>query len=180
MKRFSDYIRNKKIILFDIDGTLIHTTARIGVKKNGKLLKKITNQEYNTYKLKSGESFDFKEFDDPFILDNEKLTKYWDTLVREYRRGSNIGIITARGDCNMIKKFFSKKEINIDKDLIFAIDDPILGLSGTVQQRKAEAISMLYNRGYTTFVFFDDNVNNLESAKALEKVFGINVITIHV
>lgn len=180
MKRFSEYIKNKKIILFDVDDTLIHTTARIWIKKNGKLIKKISNKEYNNYKLKSGEEFDFKEFEDPQLLDNERLTKYWDTLVREYKKGTRIGIITARGDCNMIRRFILKKGIDIHKSLIFATDDPKLGLSGTIQQRKAEVISILYNRGYSTFVFFDDNEGNLESAKALEKVFGIDVITIKV
>jgi FMN phosphatase YigB (HAD superfamily) len=54
--------KSNRILLFDVDDTLIHTTAQIGVLKNGKLLKKITNDEFNEYKLKPGESFDFSEF----------------------------------------------------------------------------------------------------------------------
>lgn len=172
--------RSNKIILFDVDDTLIHTTAGIWIKKNGKYIKHITNQEYNDYRLEPGEEFDFKEFSDPKLLDNEQLTSYWNTLVREYKKGSHIGIITARGNCNMIRKFLLKKGIDIKKELVFATDDPKLGLSGTVQQRKAEVISILYKYGYTKFIFFDDNKGNLESAKALEKIFGIDVITINV
>lgn len=172
--------KSNKIILFDVDDTLIHTTAGIWIKKNNKYIKRISNQEYNDYKLKPGESFDFKEFDDQDILDNEQLTKYWDTLVREYKRGTHIGILTARGDCKMIRKFLLKKGIDIKKDLVFATDDPKLGLSGTIQQRKSEVISMLHNWGYDRFVFFDDNIGNLQTAKALENILGVEVITVKV
>ena len=118
MLSLSDYIareftvngtRSTRIILFDVDDTLIHTTAQIGILKNGKYIKKITNSEFNEYILKPGEKFDYSEFDDPEILDNEQFTKYWKTLKREYRKGTHIGILTARGDCNMIYDFFKRK-----------------------------------------------------------------------
>ena len=180
MKTLHSYTVNKKILLFDVDDTLINTTAGIWVVKNGKKIKRLSNKSYNDYRLKPGESYDFVEFDDYKLLDNESLKDYWYTLVREYNKGTTIGIVTARGDCKMIRKFLLKKGIDIKKDLVFATDDPKLGLSGTVQQRKAEVISILYNRGYKRFVFFDDNIGNLESAKSLEKIFDINVITVKV
>lgn len=166
-----------KIILFDVDNTLIHTTAKIGVRRNGKLMKHLTDQEYNDYILKAGETFDFSEFADPDILNNEALTPYWNTLKREYRKGTHIGILTARGDCDLIRNFLIKKGIDIKKSLIFATDDPRLGLSGRVQDRKAEVITRLYNLGYRTFVFFDDNDNNLRSVKKMEDIYDdINII----
>lgn len=178
MKTFSEYRNNGKILLFDVDDTLVHTTARIGVIKDGIIIKKISNKTFNNYNLKPGESFDFTEFADYKWLEKEIPTKYLNTLKREYKKGSQIGILTARNSCNGIKRFLKKHNIDIDKKLIFATDDPKLGLSGTVNQRKSEVISILYHRGYTTFIFFDDSEKNLESAKALEKVFGIDVITI--
>lgn len=177
MRLFSDICENKKIILFDVDDTLIHTTACILVKKKGKYVKKLTNKEYNNYKLNPGEEFDFKEFDDYKLLDNEQLTPYFETLKREYNKGTHIGIITARGNCKMIKVFLLKKGIDIKDNLIFATDDPGLCLHGTIQERKAEVISILYKRGYKKFIFFDDNEGNLKSAKALEEILDIDVIT---
>ena len=34
--------KSNRIILFDVDDTLIHTTARIGIKRDGKIIKKIS------------------------------------------------------------------------------------------------------------------------------------------
>ena len=189
MLSLSDYIareftvngtRSTRIILFDVDDTLIHTTAQIGILKNGKYIKKITNSEFNEYILKPGEKFDYSEFDDPEILDNEQFTKYWKTLKREYRKGTHIGILTARGDCNMIYDFFKRKGIEIKRELIFAVGDPRMGLVGSVAEKKSQVISNLTNLGYKTMVFFDDNEANLKSAKKLESKYNIKVITVHV
>ena len=40
----------------------------------------------------------------------------------------------------MIKKFLLDNGIRIKDELVMAINDPKLGLSGTIQQKKAEAI----------------------------------------
>lgn len=171
---------SNRIILFDLDDTLIHTTAEILLKKDNKVVKKISNTEFNDYVLKPGESFDFAEFDDPKILASSKFTKYWNTLKREYNKGTHIGILTARSDCDMIKKFLLDNGIRIKDELVMAINDPKLGLSGTIQQKKAEAIKILANAGYNTFIFFDDNEGNLQSAKKLESEQHITVKTVKV
>ena len=171
---------SNKIILFDLDDTIIHTTAKISVFKNGKCIKKLTNSEFNDYILKSGESFDFEEFNDYDILSKSAFTQYWNTLKREYSKGTHIGILTARQDCEMIKKFFSNNGIKIKDELIIAINDKSLGLSGTIQDKKSEAIKILATAGYKLFIFFDDNENNLKSAKKLEKEYNITVQTIKV
>ena len=172
--------KSDKIILFDLDDTIIHTTAEIGVVKDGAIIKKISNAEFNNYRLGYGESFDFGEFDDPHILSKSTFTPYWETLKREYRKGTHIGILTARGDSKMIKQFFLDNGIRIKDELVMAVSDPKLGLMGSVQQKKAEMIGYLVNAGYKTFVFFDDNEPNLIAAKALEKLFHIKVQTVKV
>lgn len=171
---------SNKIILFDLDDTIIDTVAEIGVVKGGKLIKRLPNAEFNDYVLGPGESFDFGEFDDPVLLANSPFTKYWDTLKREYRKGTHIGILTARGDSRMIKEFFLKNGIRIKDELVIAINDPTLGLKGTIQEKKAEAIRILAGVGYDNFIFFDDNEPNLKSAKALEKQMNIKVTTVKV
>lgn len=169
-----------KIILFDLDDTIIHTTAEIYVVKGGKRIKKLTNTEFNEYTPKHGETFDFDEFNDPNILASSKFTKYWDTLKREYSKGTHVGILTARGDSDMIKKFFLQNGIRIKDELVMAINDPSLGLHGTIQQKKAEAIGILANAGYKLFVFFDDNESNLKAAKELENEYDITIKTVKV
>lgn len=189
MLSLSDYIakeftvngtKSSRIILFDVDDTLIHTTAQIGIRKNGRLVKHISNSDFNEYKLKPGEEFDYSEFDDPKLLDNEEFTKYWNTLKREYRKGTHIGILTARSDRDMIYNFFKKNGIEIKKELVFAISDPEVRLNGTVAEKKSTIISKLAQLGYKTFIFFDDNDENLRIAKELERPYKIKVITVKV
>jgi hypothetical protein len=169
---------SNKILLFDIDDTIIQTSAQIWVKKNGKYIKKLTNAEYNDYKLSPGEEFDYKEFDDLELLNNEPLKKYWYTLKREYNRGTHIGIVTARGSVDLVKKFLLNKGIDVKDELIFAIGDPQLGLKGSIHERKAQVIEKLFMYGYKKFVFFDDNEYNLIAVKSLEKNLPIKIITI--
>lgn len=171
---------SNKIILFDLDDTIIDTIAEIGVIKGGKVIKRLPNAEFNDYVLGPGESFDFGEFDDPILLDQSPFTKYWNTLKREYRKGTHIGILTARSDCRMIKEFFLKNGIRIKDELVIAINDPSLGLKGSIQEKKTEAIRILAGVGYDNFIFFDDNEPNLKSAKALESQLNIKVTTVKV
>lgn len=172
--------KSNKIILFDLDDTIIHTTAEIGVVKDGVIIKKLSNSQFNDYKLKDGESFDFGEFDDPTILSKSVFTPYWETLKREYNKGTHIGILTARGDAKMIKQFFLDNGIRIKNELVMAVGDPNSGLRGSIQEKKAKMIGYLVDIGYKTFVFFDDNEPNLIAAKALEKRFPIKVQTVKV
>ena len=171
---------SNKIILFDLDDTIINTTAEIMVIKDGKCIKRLSNSEFNNYTLKRGESFDFGEFDDPNILAGETFTKYWETLKREYKKGTHIGILTARSNSNMIKQFFLHNGIRIKDELVIAINDASLGLKGTIQQRKAEAIGILAAAGYDLFIFFDDNEPNLKVAKELENTYNITVQAVKV
>lgn len=160
--------KSSKLIIFDLDDTLIHTTAMIGVVKNGRTIKTLTNNEFNEYVLGPGESFDFGEFADPKKLSKETFTKYWDTLKREYHRGTHIAIITARGDAPMIREFFLRNGIDIKQELVFAVGARDYMYKGSVAQKKAKTIQLLARMGYSTMIFFDDNEANLRAAKKLE------------
>lgn len=171
---------SSKLLIFDVDDTLIYTTANIWIMKDDKHIKTISNGEYNNYKLKNGEYFDYREFNDAIKLSREKFTKYWETLKREYKKGTHICILTARGDSKMIRQFFLNNGIDIKPQLVFAIGDPKLQLSGTIQHRKSTIIKRLSMLGYKTIVFFDDNLNNLKTAKTLEKTINIKIHTVKV
>lgn len=171
---------SNKILLFDVDNTLIDSDVKVYVMKDDKLVKKISSTEYNSYKLQPGEYFDYTEFESEDILNNKSVfLKYWDTLQREYRKGTHIGILTARNNKDMFFRFFKNNGIEIKKELVFAISDPKIRLKGeTIEDRKAEVIKKLARWGYQTIVFFDDNLENLRTAKKLEKVCNIKVHTV--
>jgi hypothetical protein len=172
--------QSDKILLFDVDDTLIKSDVKVHVIKNGEVIKKLSSTEYNSYKLQPGESFDYSEFEDEDILNNRSVfLKYWDTLQREYKDGTHIGILTARSNKDMFYRFFKSNGITIKNELVFAINDPKLNLKGsTIEDRKAEVIKRLAKWGYKTMVFFDDNEANLKTAKKLEKSCDIKIHTV--
>ena len=69
MKTFKSYLNeeangNMGLTVFDIDETLFQTKAKIKVMKDGKVVKTLTNFEFNSYKLQQGETYDFGQFKD--------------------------------------------------------------------------------------------------------------------
>lgn len=171
--------KSNRILLFDLDETLLSSVAKVYVYKNGNIIRELTPEQYNHDILKHGEHYDYKDFDDFDTLLKSIMLPYWNTLKREYKKGTHIGILTARSDIKMIRSFFLKKGIDIKEDLIFAIGDESLNLtSKSIEERKAECIKRLFEVGYRTFVFFDDNQNNLDSAEELEMELPIDIITV--
>lgn len=168
-----------RILLFDVDDTIVHTTARVGIRHKDGRVTMLDNSDYNDYVMAPGDQLDYTEFDDIDILLRDLPTPYFYTLKREYQKGTHIGIITARGDCDMIKKFLNTKGIDIKTELVFAVGDPKLGLKGTIQEKKAAVIDHLIKAGYKTLVFFDDNKSNLEYAQSQTRK-GIKIIPVHV
>lgn len=160
--------RSNKILVFDVDDTLIHTTANVRVMRDGVCVRTITSKEYNNYQLSRDEYFDFQEFNDRDILYKEKFTRYWEILKHEYKRGTHISILTARDDCAMIRDFLSSNGVDIKKCLVFAVGDPALNLTGTIQHRKSTVIKWLTHLGYNIIVFFDDDDNNLKQVQRLK------------
>jgi FMN phosphatase YigB (HAD superfamily) len=171
-----------RILVFDLDDTLIHSKANVVVKRGSKTMV-LTPADFNSYKFVEGDIVDYSQFRSDEILDSADLTKYWKTLEREYRKGTHICILTARGDQDMVWRFFKRKGIEIKNELVIAVEDPKYGLTGTVAQRKQEAIENLVDLGYRNFVFFDDSQENLDHVKSLEKEFselGVKIKTVKV
>ena len=69
MKSFKQYLEEQQsqgtLHVADIDDTLFHTTAKVGVKDpTGKVVQRLSNSEFNDHKLPTGHSYDFGEFRD--------------------------------------------------------------------------------------------------------------------
>ena len=76
MFTYSEFLEEQEsasLYVFDIDETLFKTAAKIHVVRDGKVVKKLTNQEFNEYKLPAGAEFDFSEFRDSALFKNTSL-----------------------------------------------------------------------------------------------------------
>ena len=103
MLNFKEYLierAGKGLTIFDIDETMFKTKAQVHVTKDGKVIKKLDNQEFNKYRLKRGEDFDFGEFTNAKIFNEtstpiaKMINKVKSIFRNAVRSGSKVIIVT--------------------------------------------------------------------------------------
>lgn len=172
---------SNKLLIFDIDDTLLITDTKVFVTKGGRIVRTLSSAEFNDDVLRPGERYDYSDFLSLKTMKRGVFTPYIKTLRREYAKGTHICILTARNITDKIKQFFLDAGIDIKDELIIAVNDPKQPYTGNVAQRKSQAISSLIEKGeYDTIVFFDDNKENLRQAETVCKALGVKMIPVHV
>ena len=171
-----------KIVVFDLDDTLVISAAKIKVcnKSTGECYS-LTPEEFNSYEKGEHEELDFDEFKSLEIMKAGKLIDYYLKIFKEaYKMKIAVGIVTARDDRKMIHKWLREHVgYRIDYELIFAVNDPIHKFKGNVSDRKKAAFIQLIEMGYKDLQFYDDDDANLRLVKSLETEYeGINISTI--
>lgn len=182
VRRAGKPYHGSKIIVFDLDDTLVITDAKIKVcnKKSGECFA-LTPEEFNEYEKHADHELDFDDFKSLEIMKAGKMIDYYLKIFKEaYKQKLAVGIVTARDDREMIYTWLREHVgFKIDKDLIFAINDPVHKYKGAISDRKKAAFKELIDMGYTDFQFYDDDTANLKLVKSLESEYeGINISTI--
>ena len=162
----------EKIVVFDLDDTLVITDAKIKVcnRVNGECFS-LTPEEFNEYEANADHDLDFTDFASLEIMKAGRLIEHYLNIFKSnYKKGIAVGIVTARDDREMIYRWLREHVgFRIDKDLIFAISDPVHGFTGSIADRKKQAFETYINMGYVNFKFYDDDTANLKLVKSLEK-----------
>jgi hypothetical protein len=167
---------SNELVIFDIDDTLLHTTAQIKVIKDGKPIRSLTNQEFNNYKLGPGEEFDFGEFRNAQKFEEESVPigPMLDKLKQDLASGKNVVMLTARADFDNQKavwRTFKRHGIDINRDVHLFRAGNLPG-SESPAVKKAIHVSKWLNTGnYSKIVMYDDSEKNLTVFKSLEKKF---------
>ena len=101
----------KKLRVFDFDDTLVKSNSRIHVTNKGKR-KTLTTGEYAIYKAKSGDEFDFSDFDK--VIQPKKIKAMFRVFKNIYKASGNrrLTILTARAAYKPVRQFF--KDIGYD------------------------------------------------------------------
>ena len=179
MKNFRTYLeeaQGKGLTIFDIDETMFITKAKVKVVKNGKVIKKLDNQEFNTYKKKAGEEFDFGEFKDAKVFNRTStpiarmINKVKVILKNATKAGSRVIIVTARPNFDNKKVFldtFRKQGIDIDK--IYVERAGNLGGGPAAENKKVIFKKYLDQKIYKRIRLFDDAMSNLKMFLSLQK-----------
>ena len=175
--KYNDYVKSHKkevrtLNVWDIDDTLGQTSAKVNIKKDGKVIKTLAPGEYNNYKLDKGEELDFSQFRsgkifrDTFkpianVLDRAK------NIVWNQSENSHSIIITARADFDDHKEF-----LEAFRDHGFPIDHVYVERSGNLSKLKPSSPAHI-NKGvilkkylstgkWDRVRMWDDHEKNLE------------------
>ena len=179
MKNFKTFLleaEGKGLTMFDVDETMFITKAKVKVVKDGKVIKKLDNQEFNTYKKKRGEEFDFGEFKDAKVFNRTStpiarmINKVKAILKNATRKGSRVIIVTARPNFDNKKIFldtFRKQGIDIDK--IYVERAGNLGGGPAADNKKVIFKKYLNQKIYKRIRLFDDAMSNLKMFLSLQK-----------
>ena len=172
-----------KILVFDLDDTIVVTPARIWVKD--KLTGEdfsLTPEEFNTFQKKPNQILSFDEFQSLEIMKAGKLINYYFKILKEaYRLKIAVGIVTARDNHKMIYSWLKDHlKTPIDGDLIYAVnDDRHHSFKGDIAERKKQAFREIIEQGFDDLQFYDDDVENLRLVKSLEDEYpNVTISTI--
>ena len=174
-KQFLEEQSGKGLTIFDIDETMFKTSAKVEVKKNGKTIKKLDNQQFNNYKLKTGEKFDFGQFTNAEIFNKTStpiarmINKVKDILKNATNRGSRLIIVTARPNFDNKDLFldtFRNQGIDIDK--IYVERAGNLGTGPAAENKKVIFRKYLDQKIFKRIRLFDDAKSNLKAFLSLQ------------
>ena len=172
-----------RLIIFDLDDTLVKTDAKIKILKRGshEVIKELTPQEFNKFKTKKHHLLNFEDFDSPELLRQGKIIHdIFEILKKAYREKTPVAILTARSSSELVREFFLMNGIDIHPELVIAINDPQFKHQGTIPERKKLALKDLIDLGFKNLIFFDDHDDNLKLAKEAEGYKNATVKTIKV
>lgn len=173
-----------RLVIFDLDDTLITTDAKIKIvdRHTGKIIKEMTPQEFNSFEGKSKRHIlNFEDFLSPEILRQGKfIHEIFSKLKNYYKKGVPVSIVTARSSSDLVRNFFLEHDIDIHPQLVIAINDPQYEYSGSIADKKLQAIQDLIDLGFKHLTFFDDSEDNLRLAKQAEGYKGATIKLIKV
>jgi hypothetical protein len=177
-QRFKEFIGSGTLTIFDIDETLFHTKAMIKVVKNGRVVRELDNQQFNTYKLKAGEEFDFGQFRSAKIFREtstpitKMIAKAKAIVKAKSNPASRAIIVTARADFDDKKMFLQTfRDHGLPIDQMHVERSGNLGISSPAEAKKVVFRKYLNTKNYTKTRLYDDAMSNLKAFLELQSEY---------
>ena len=168
------------ITFIDIDETVFRTFAKILVKKNGKIVRELDNQQFNSDVLGEGEEYDFHQFRDAKVFRQTSIPipktvnriKKMLSQIKDQHTSSRIVFLTARADFDNKEEFlktFEEHGIRMDRPNVF-VERAGNMKGGTVDSRKKKIMLDYIKTGkFRRVRLLDDHMPNLKALKDIEK-----------
>lgn len=176
--KLNEDIDQGSIYFVDIDDTLFKTYAQVGVMKDGKQVRELTNQEYNSYNLLPGEEYDYTQFKDGKLFHTTSeaiepvmkiVRKIHDRVMSDAR--GEIVILTARQDFEDKEPFLQKfRDHDIDIDNMYVERAGNEPGSPTIT-KPAIIANYLGSNKYNKAKMIDDHKGNLDAFLGLTNEF---------
>ena len=181
MKNFTEFLAertDKGLTIFDIDDTLFVSKARIIVKNtNTGKEKPLTPMEFNSYKLRKHEEYDYGEFRSAKIFYQtatpigRMVNKAKAIIKNATAKGSKVIIVTARANMDDKKLFIKTLESHG-----LPMRDVYVERAGNMSGSSAENKKVIFRKylktgEYSRIRLFDDHKENLKALLDLKKEF---------
>jgi len=177
-QRFRHFIGKGTLTIFDIDETLFHTKAKVKVMKGGTLVRELDNQEFNTYKRKPGEEYDFGQFKNAEYFRKtsvpvEKMIDRAKSVVKAKGNPHSRAIIcTARADFDDKEMFLQTfRDHGIDIDQMHVERAGNLGIDSSAEAKKVVFRKYLNTKNYIKARLYDDAMSNLKAFLELKNEY---------
>ena len=159
MLKLVDLLTEKKLRVFDFDDTLVKSNSKVYVMNKGKR-KTLTPGEFAIYKKKSGDEFDFSDFDK--VIEPKQIKSMFRVFNNIYKASGSrrLTILTARAAYKPVRKFL--KDVGFSNVYVVALGD-------SNPQKKADWIEGQIKKGYDNILFLDDSPKNVTAVKKLKQ-----------
>ena len=164
-----------KLVIFDIDDTLVNTDTRVNVVQDGQVIKQLNSHDFTHYKLGPGESFDFGEFKDAreFYTKAQPIPGMIKQLKHDIATGNRVIMLTARSDFNDRDVFLDTfRRFGIDMDRVHVYRAGNLAIKAATEEKKKIILKHLLGKEhFDKLIMYDDSVPNLNAFLSLKQEY---------
>jgi hypothetical protein len=150
----------------------------IKVVKDGKVVRELDNQQFNTYKLKSGEQFDFGQFRSAKIFREtstpivKMIAKAKAIVKAKSNPDSRAIIVTARADFDDKEMFLQTfRDHGLPIDQMHVERSGNLGISSPAEAKKVVFRKYLNTKNFIKTRLYDDAMSNLKAFLELQSEY---------
>ena len=165
-------IQPRKLVIFDIDDTLVHTQTKVHVVKDNQVINSLNSHDFTHYKLQPGESFDFGDFRDAreFFEKSKPIIPMINQLKRDIATGNKVVMVTARSDFDDRELFLDTfRKYGVDMSRVHVYRAGNMTQKVQTEEKKKIIIRELLNKElYTKAIMYDDAEPNLHAFISLK------------
>jgi len=161
MLKLVDLLTEKKLRVFDFDDTLVKSNSKVYVINKGKR-KTLTPGQFAIYKQKSGDEFDFSDFDK--VIEPKQIKSMFKVFKNIYKASGSrrLTILTARAAYKPVRQFL--KDIGYNDVYVVALGD-------ANPQKKSNWVKSQIEKGYDDILFLDDSPKNVNAVRKLKQKY---------